>query len=70
MALFRALETAKPERNRLFSDPLATAFLTGRLRAVAALAAMPGCARLLSALIDRPMAGTTRLGRGPHASDR
>ena len=52
MALFRALETAKPERNRLFSDPLATAFLTGRLRAVAALAAMPGCARLLSALID------------------
>jgi methyltransferase (TIGR00027 family) len=38
MALFRALESAKPPARRLFSDPLAQAFLSPRLRLVAAAA--------------------------------
>jgi methyltransferase (TIGR00027 family) len=57
VALFRALETARPEAERLFNDPLATAFLTGRLRAVAALATLPGLDRLVPALIDRRWPG-------------
>jgi O-methyltransferase involved in polyketide biosynthesis len=44
MALFRALETAAPERERLFSDELAARFPRARLRAVAA-AALSGSGR-------------------------
>lgn len=57
MALFRALETARPAAERLISDPLAAAFLTGPLRAAAALAAVPGVGRLVPALIDRRWPG-------------
>ena len=57
MALFRALETARPPRERLFADPLATGFLSGRLRAVATLAALRGIGRLVPAVIDRRWPG-------------
>src|SRR5690242_12359250 len=41
VALFRAIESARPEDERLFSDPLAAAFLTGRLKRGALAARMP-----------------------------
>lgn len=44
MALFRALEDARPPGMRLFADPFARAFLGSRLRAVVALAKAPGVA--------------------------
>lgn len=37
MALFRAVETSGPARTRLFQDPYAAHFLTGRLKVLAAL---------------------------------
>ncbi|MFB7716221.1 SAM-dependent methyltransferase [Nocardia sp. NPDC056100] len=52
MALQRAMETALPERSRLFSDPLATAFLSGPLRGAAALVRMPLLGRTAPRLYD------------------
>jgi methyltransferase (TIGR00027 family) len=43
MALFRAVETAGPARTRLFQDPYAAAFLTGRLKALATLGRLATC---------------------------
>jgi methyltransferase (TIGR00027 family) len=57
VALFRALETARPPGERLFSDPLAVAFLQPSLRAGVALASLPGVGRLVPALIDRRWPG-------------
>ena len=57
VALFRALETAKPSSERLFSDPLAVAFLRPSLRAAVALARLPAVGRLVPALIDRRWPG-------------
>ena len=57
VALFRALETVRPSGERLFSDPLAAAFLTPRLRVGVALAALPGIGRLVPALVDRRWPG-------------
>jgi methyltransferase (TIGR00027 family) len=57
MALFRALESARPERERLFEDRAAASFLRPSLRAVA-LAARFGPARSpILALIDRRWPG-------------
>jgi methyltransferase (TIGR00027 family) len=51
MALFRAVETARP-RGRLFEDPYAAAFLTGPLQRVAAVARWPGLGGLVPWLLD------------------
>jgi methyltransferase (TIGR00027 family) len=57
VALFRALETQRPLDRRLFADPLAAAFLTGRLAAVAALARVPGIGAVVPWAIDRRIPG-------------
>ena len=57
VALFRALETVQPASERLFSDPLAAAFLGSRLRATVALARLPGVGRLVPAFVDRRWPG-------------
>jgi len=51
-ALFRALETARPEGRRLFADPLAREFLTWPLNLVAQLALLPGGGDLVPWVID------------------
>lgn len=53
MAFFRALESCQPVHRRLFSDPLASGFLSGGLRALAATAHLPGLRSLLPRLVDR-----------------
>jgi methyltransferase (TIGR00027 family) len=57
MALFRALETKRPASERVFSDPLARAFLSRPVRAVVAAAGLPGIGSLVPALIDRRWPG-------------
>lgn len=57
VALFRALETARPRDRRLFEDPYAEAMLGRRLRAVAALARVPITGRLVYETIDRAWPG-------------
>jgi methyltransferase (TIGR00027 family) len=52
VALFRAIETARPEDERLFSDPLAAAFLTGRLKSGALAARLPLGADAVAKYID------------------
>jgi methyltransferase (TIGR00027 family) len=52
MALFRAVETAERADRRLFDDPLAAAFLTGRLKALAAFARLPAIGRLATYFLD------------------
>ena len=58
MALFRALENARPARTRRCEDPLARAFLTPGLAFVAWLARIPGVADLLGRYIDVRFPGT------------
>lgn len=53
MALFRAVETAEPADRRLFEDPYAAAFLTGRLKALAAFARLPAVGLLATYFLDR-----------------
>lgn len=62
MALFRALETARPPRARLFADPLAAGFLSPGLRLLARAAALPGLRALLRRYLDRRFPGA--LGSG------
>jgi O-methyltransferase involved in polyketide biosynthesis len=57
VALFRALETPRPVERRVFADPLASAFLTGPVAAVAALARVPGVGGLVRWAIDRRIPG-------------
>src|SRR5262245_17489885 len=52
MALFRALESSRPERRRLFVDPHASSFLAWPLTTVPRLAAVPGLGRLVPWIID------------------
>ncbi len=60
VALFRALESARPVGARLFSDPLAGAFLSAPLRAALALSRVPGIGRAVPAFIDRRWPGPRR----------
>jgi methyltransferase (TIGR00027 family) len=62
MALFRALESSRPEGERLFEDPLARAFLRWPLSAVARLAAVPGLGRVLPRIIDQRVPGARSSG--------
>jgi methyltransferase (TIGR00027 family) len=72
MALFRALETLLPRRQRLFVDPLARRFLSARLRVAADLARLPAVARLECKLIDRRWPGvrTSAVARTRFIDDR
>jgi methyltransferase (TIGR00027 family) len=66
MALFRALETARrPASARRLRDPLARGFLRPALRAVVALACLPGAGALLARALDRrwPGARTSAVAR-------
>jgi methyltransferase (TIGR00027 family) len=58
VALFRALESARPTGERLFTDPLARDCLDGRLRVVAGLARLPRLGRIVPALVDRRSPGS------------
>lgn len=63
MALFRALESARPRARRLFSDPYARAFLRGRLRAVVSAARISPLANtIVSWVIDRRWPGPRASG--------
>jgi methyltransferase (TIGR00027 family) len=57
MALFRALESARPARDRLFTDRYARHCLRGGLRLVAEAARLPPARRALEWVIDRRWPG-------------
>lgn len=57
VALFRAIESARPERSRLFDDSLACGFLDSRLGLVARVARIPGLRALIASFIDRRWSG-------------
>jgi methyltransferase (TIGR00027 family) len=58
VAFFRALESARPEAERLFCDPFARAFLGRHLALLARLAGLPGLRALVPWLVDRRVAGS------------
>ena len=62
MALFRALETARPPGVRLFADPLAAGFLPPGLRLLARAAALPGLGALLRRYLERRFPGALSSG--------
>jgi methyltransferase (TIGR00027 family) len=57
MALFRAIESARPPASRLFEDPLASAFLRPGLRSVALAARIPPARAFVTRFIDRRWPG-------------
>lgn len=65
MALFRALESTRPEDRRLFEDRFAAAFLGPRLRLVVAVSRVSPVGDLLRSFIDRrwPGARTSAVAR-------
>lgn len=65
MALFRALESARPADRRLFSDPFARRFLGAPLALVARAARLPPLGDLVCSIIDRrwPGARTSAVAR-------
>jgi methyltransferase (TIGR00027 family) len=62
MALFRALESARPADRRLFTDPFATAFLRPRLRLVVALSRLPALGGRINRFIDGRWPGARTSG--------
>lgn len=62
MALFRALETARPSRMRLFSDPYAHIFLDAGLKFAAGISAVPAFSRAVTKLIERTGKGALSSG--------
>jgi methyltransferase (TIGR00027 family) len=52
MAFFRALESLRPPKQRLFADPLASHFLNPRLRLMVDMARFPPFRRLLKRYVD------------------
>ncbi len=62
MALIRALETAKPVRQRLFSDPFARRFLPTWQRAIVTPAKIPAWRRMLESFFDRRAPGARTSG--------
>ncbi len=62
MALFRALETARPRGERLFQDPYARDFLAPRLRVLSAAARVPMLGRRLEHYIDKRWPGVRSSG--------
>ena len=57
MAFFRAVESGRPPDRRLFNDPLASSFLSGGLRLLAAAARVPGLRGSIPRLVDRRTPG-------------
>jgi methyltransferase (TIGR00027 family) len=62
MALFRALESARPPLVRLFDDPLARSFLRPRLRLLASASRWPPAGRVITRLIDARWPGVHTSG--------
>lgn len=58
VALFRAVESARADGERLFDDPYAASFLDGRLKLGARVASLPGGRALVSSYIDRHWPGS------------
>jgi len=71
MALFRALETARPGFRHLFKDRLARSFLSPSLRRVAAFSRLPGIYDILARIIDNrwPGARTSGIARTREIDD-
>lgn len=57
MALFRALENARPRHKRLFSDPFAVHFLDKGLKFASRAAKWPVAAKFISRIIQRRIPG-------------
>jgi methyltransferase (TIGR00027 family) len=57
MALFRALETARPSNERLFNDPYAIHFLDAGLRSMVKLSSVPGVRNLIRRYIQKKIPG-------------
>jgi len=62
MALFRALESLKPERSRLFCDPLAAVFLHQWRKWLYRIAQLDAGRRLVEQLLDRSAPGARAAG--------
>jgi methyltransferase (TIGR00027 family) len=62
MALFRALESARPSRKRLFEDPFAHRFLKASLRLVVQLSRLPLGGSLVALFMDRIWPGARASG--------
>src|SRR5918911_4849339 len=62
MALFRALESARPRGRRLFDDPLARAFLSTGFRPLPALARLRPAGWAIEAFMDRRWPGARASG--------
>ena len=58
VALFRAIESSRPEEERLFSDPYADCFLDGKLKLGARLARNRIGRRLVCSYVDRNWPGS------------
>lgn len=62
MALFRALETARPQGTRLFNDPYAISFLDKRLKRTTQLSKIPFIRTLVHKIIYRKIPGALSSG--------
>jgi methyltransferase (TIGR00027 family) len=62
MALFRALESARPAADRLFEDPFAPLFLRPSLRSVLRLSQRPAARRLILRFLDSRWPGARSSG--------
>jgi methyltransferase (TIGR00027 family) len=62
MALFRALETKRPARKRLFTDPFAVAFLDTKLQLVTRFIPVPGFHQYVYHTIQRKIPGALSSG--------
>jgi len=58
VAMFRAVESARPASDRLFDDPYASCFLDGKLNIGAKVAGLPGGQGLITSYIDRNWPGS------------
>ncbi len=62
MALFRAIETARPQGSSLFKDPYAIRFLDRTLRLVAALSSLPIGRDFIPRLVEKEAPGALASG--------
>lgn len=71
MALFRAIETARPPRKRLFYDPFATSFLDGGLKLATKISSLPLIGRLVPQIIHfkSPGASSSGIARTKYIDD-
>ncbi len=61
VAMFRAVESARSPEDRLFDDPYAASFLSGKLAFGARVAGLPGGQKLVCHYIDRNWPGSRPL---------